>query len=259
MQIVNIAAGEAAETIGGALIDAFIQIAGDGSVSDATQAMDDFGASTARVIKASGWLISKLRSVSGYILNLPLHLNEALYGSMDSRDGTAAGKATTAEAARRAQITGMQKFYDEKRKNAYLDNWMAKWQAKQDAAAKLAEAERLAALRKQNAEKAKALKLAKLAAKYDLELIGLAAATKNNKGNAGVLGRLTDLTTLATANAGLPVSAAALAGAKNTQVSNVQVIVQGSVISQRDLTDTIARQLRNAQAANGYGQWGGGL
>jgi len=109
---------------------------------------------------------------------------------------------------------------------------------------------------KENAEKAKALRLAKLAAKYDSELINLAAAKKRNSGNAGILDRLGDLTTLATANAGLTASQAATVGTGST-ITNV--VVQGSVITQQELTAIIAQELKLAQSRNGYGQWGGGL
>lgn len=260
MAIVNVVAGEAAETIGGSLIDAFLQIAGDGSVEDATQAMDDFAAGMGRVIKASGWVISKMRAVAGAAFNLPNTLREAVRGPDSAWDGTAAGKATTAEAARRAQIAGMKTYYDQKKKTAYLDNWMARWQKMQDAANKKSSADALAAQKKANAEKAKALKLSKLAAKYEFELINLAAAKKRAVG-AGVLGRIQDLTTLAQVNAGLPVSASAMNGAANTSIPGIAVTVnvQGSVVTQAELTGIIADELKNAQLRNGYGKWGGGL
>jgi len=109
-----------------------------------------------------------------------------------------------------------------------------------------------------NTEKAKSLQLTKLSAKYDLQLIGLAAAKKRNTGNAGVMGRLSDLTTLAQASAGLPVSASALAGAKNTQVPNVVVNVHGSVVTQHELTQMIKDSIAGGNKY-GFGTWGGGL
>lgn len=260
MAIVNVVAGEAAETIGGSLIDAFLQIAGDGSVEDATQAMDDFAAGMGRVIKASGWVISKLRGIAGAVFNLPNTLRQSVYGPDSAWNGVDAGKATTAEAARRAQITGMKTYYDQKKKTAYLDNWMARWQKMQDQLNKKGSADALAAQKKANAEKAKALKLSKLAAKYEFELINLAAAKKRAVG-AGVLGRIQDLTTLAQVNAGLPVSASAMNGAANTSIPGIAVTVnvQGSVVTQAELTGIIADELKNAQLRNGYGKWGGGL
>lgn len=113
--------------------------------------------------------------------------------------------------------------------------------------------------KKLNAEKAKTVKLSRLAAKYDLELIGLSAAARNNRGNTGILGRISDLTTIATANAGLPVSASALAGARNTQIPPVIVHVQGSVITERDLLDTIQRQMLNVTLSNTSDRSGGWL
>ena len=144
-----------------------------------------------------------------------------------------------------------------KDKGQKKDLTFQKWLAKLDADAAKAAADKAKADKASLATKAKALALSKLAAKYDLELIGLAAAKRNNAGNAGMTGRLTDLQTIATANAGLPVSASALAGAKNTQINNFTTNVAGTVISAEELAAVVARSVAIMSERNGIrsGGW----
>lgn len=98
-----------------------------------------------------------------------------------------------------------------------------------------------AAKAKQTAQAARQLQLAKLSAKFNLELAGIAAA-KGRTTDTGTLNRLSVLDVLAQDAAGLPVSAAALKKAQ-AAANNITVNIQGSVVSERDLVQAISEQI----------------
>lgn len=145
--------------------------------------------------------------------------------------------------------TGPGPFGATKQQETDLQRFLATLEAQR----KKAELERLAREKQIAAEKAKQLRLSKLAAKFDLELIGIAAARARTE-DKGLLNRLTALDVIAQDKAGLPVSEKALAAAERAMTS-ITVNVGGSVISERDLDGVI----RDALSRSTVGRRGGGV
>ena len=103
-------------------------------------------------------------------------------------------------------------------------------------------AEQLKREREIAAQQEKQMRLTKLSAKFNLELAGLAAA-RARVTDKGLLNRLSVLDVIARDNAGLPVSAKELAAAEKA-MTNITVNVQGSVVTERDLVDSISSAIR---------------
>ena len=99
-------------------------------------------------------------------------------------------------------------------------------------------------------DKARQLRLTKLSAKFNLELAGIAAA-RARVTDQGLLNRLSVLDVIARDNAGLPVSAAELAKAEKAGM-NITVNVQGSVVTERDLVDSISSAIRAGGGGSRY-------
>ena len=125
------------------------------------------------------------------------------------------------------------------------------------AAAKLAaaKAKEAAARREAAAAAAKELRMKKLAAKFDQQLISIAAAKARTK-DGGILGRLNALDVLAMDSAGLPVSDKALAAAEKAMNVNVEVNA-GSIISEGELIAKISEtvQAQTRRTGGGLGRW----
>jgi len=203
--------------------------------------------------------IKGVGAIAGWVQQMDSHLQgkkmpDGYTGryAFSKKTESATTKAETDRENRRAKAQSKTIAGTHKAKTA-LDTYLAGV----DATAKATD-KNTKATDKNTKAKARNAALTRLSAKYDLQLIGLAAAKKRNTGNAGVMGRLSDLTTLAQASAGLPVSASALAGAKNTQVPNVVVNVHGSVVTQHELTQMIKDSIAGGNKY-GFGTWGGGL
>lgn len=105
--------------------------------------------------------------------------------------------------------------------------------------------------KKVTGEKEKQLRLAKLAAKFDLELIGIAAA-KRRTNNLGTLNRLNALEVIAQSAAGLPVSESALRNAEKAMNVTVQVNA-GSIISEGELLQKINETIQGQVRRTGGG------
>lgn len=278
------AIGEGKETVGYALLDVFAQLAGNGDIDEAAaningaaSALADFIRESTGVKPATGLLsgffhdlgkgiADDLKLIPG-LLKLLDPTNGALSGLIDAKvnakdQNSAALKKQAAQWAARAKA--LQDLYNKGQlsKAALIAQQKAQKEAAKSATAlAVAKAKEALAQKKANAEKAKALSLSKLAAKFDLTLIGIAAAKKRTT-DKGDLNRLSAMNLLATDAAGLPVSKSALdaANAMNFGAQpQVFITVQGSVVTQAELTGIIADELKNAQLKNGYGKWGGGL
>ena len=113
MRVLNEAAGAAQETIGGALIDAFMKLAGDTTVEDLTDSVDNLADSLAAVIQLTGGVaapfvgLAKLfnDASSAYVKLLYKVTGTAFFGNVSDRQygGAAADKYRAIEEAANAK------------------------------------------------------------------------------------------------------------------------------------------------------------
>lgn len=112
-------------------------------------------------------------------------------------------------------------------------------------------------LKKKNVTDAKALAIKKAMAKWDSQLINIEAAKKRSQQQSTV-NRLLSLQADTLLSQGLTAAQAGMTTG-NKAAPSVQVIVQGSVVSERDLLDTIQRQMLNSYLGNSSSRSGGWL
>jgi hypothetical protein len=162
---VQIAYGNLQETVGGALIEAFMKLSGDTTVDDLTESVDNLADAMADVIKLGGAFASPFVKVAklftdasdAYVKGLYKITGAAYFGKVSDRQygGAAAEKY-----------------------KAIQEKANAKARAAAEAAAAKREKERLAILKRQElAEKNKAA-LSKAQAEFDTNRISIAAALK---------------------------------------------------------------------------------
>jgi hypothetical protein len=165
MRVLQEAAGNAQETIGGALIDAFMKLAGDTTMDDLTDSVDNLADSLAAVIELTGAVAAPFVGLARLFDNASDAYVKLLYKATgtafmgDKRDrqygGAAADKYRAIEEAANAKA-----------------------RAKAEAEAAKREKERLALLKKQALLEKNKLSLSKAAAVFDTTRISLAAALK---------------------------------------------------------------------------------
>ena len=239
----RIAGSEAAETIGGALIDAFGQLASGSAVNGAIEAIDNAAESIAAFIReASG--VEKPRSLwsaffyelgKGFASGPFAALAKVLSLKLPSTGFTFEKIDTSVISQRAADL----------RNQAALQARLAALQEEQaKAAAKAAAAEKAKA-----AAAAKALKLKQLAYKFDIQAANIAAA-KARTSSTAIASRLDLLSLLNKDAAGLPVSDAELARAQQSTV-NITINNAGSVITEAELTQSISAQLMAQRIRSG--------
>lgn len=115
----------------------------------------------------------------------------------------------------------------------------------------------LAAQAKQNAADKKSLAIKVAMAKWDSQLINIEVAKKRSK-NQGTIDRLLQLQSDTLLSQGLTATQAGMTTG-NKVAPTVIVNVQGSVVAERDLLDTIQRQVLNSYLANSSSRSGGWL
>lgn len=196
----KIAAAEASETIGGALIDSFAALAAGGSVQDATTAIDDASEALARFIReASGaqkpttFLTAFMYELGQGILKGPVDALGKLFGLR--LPNTSDFKFEPID------TTVISRVATNLRNQLALQKALLDAEKKREAAAKAAAAKAAAKARADEAAKKKAAALekagAELAMKYDIERIGYTAAYAKTR-DAETKQRLLDLATLNT-------------------------------------------------------------
>jgi hypothetical protein len=166
MRVLREAADNAQETIGGALIDAFMKLAGDTTVDDLTDSVENLADAMSDIIELGAAFASpfvKVAKLFGdasdtYVKGLYKITGAAYFGKVSDRQygGAAADKY-----------------------KAIQEKANAKARAAAEAAAAKREKERLALLKKQELAEKNKLALSKAAAEFDTNRISIAAALKN--------------------------------------------------------------------------------
>lgn len=274
---VRLAADELKETVGTGLLNAFSALAGGagGDIDGLISKMDTLGRSVQSVLDR----IAKVIRNSTAATSAGATAGQIDYSGLNFQTGGPAnvtGMKNTAEVERRrataltiqnaqnaARAKALEKLWkaDKARKDssaAAAKAAAAAAKAEAAAASRLAaeKAKEAAARKKAAAEAAKELRLKMKAARFDLELINLEAAKKRTK-SSETMDRLLGLQSVALGEMGLTAAQAGMS--TSGTVINQTVTVQGSVVTQQELTNIIAQELRLAQERNGYGKWGGGL
>lgn len=267
------AIGEGKEAVGYALIDTFTQLAGNGDIDTATKKIGTFSSAVADMIRELGGAKAPTNFFTALYHDMAVglvddaKLIEKAFSVLGARYPALGMFAKIGDDAQKTS-TALQKQNDQwaARSKALQDSYnqeqrrlaAAKAQAKADAAAavaakKLAASKaREAAARKKAADQAaRELRLRQLAAKFDVTLIGLAAA-KGRTADKDTLARLDALNVLAQDAAGLPVSDKALANA-STQVNNITVNA-GSILTEQDLLQKLALSMQAQIRRNDSGQ-----
>lgn len=162
---VQIAYGNLQETVGGALIDAFMKLAGNTTVDDLTESVDNLADAMSDVIELGAAFASpfvKVAKIFGdasdaYVKALYKVTGQAYFGKVSDRQygGAAADKYKAIE-----------------------EKANAKARAAAEAAAAKREKERLALLKKAELAKKNELSLSKASAEFDTNRISIAAALK---------------------------------------------------------------------------------
>jgi hypothetical protein len=163
---IQIAYGNLQETVGGALIDAFMKLAGDTTVDDLTESVDNLADAMSDVIELGAAFASpfvKVAKIFGdaseaYVKGLYKVTGQAYFGKVSDRQygGAAAEKYKAIE-----------------------EKANAKARAAAEAAAAKREKERLALLKKAELAKKNELSLSKASAEFDTNRISIAAALRN--------------------------------------------------------------------------------
>lgn len=257
--------GEAKEKIGYSLIEAFASLAtsGGNSLDELQAKIDKVANGIARIINGIAQIgrnanASKTVNVMALVDQSGLNWTNGGPANITAPDNAGNARKTVVanqiqQLQWQARAAALEKEYKKKKKLQDQAAAAAKAAKAAEAAAKKADAAAAARAKAANAEKAKAdkarikaaekeLRLKKLAAKFDLDLIGIAAAKKRT-GNATDLARLNALDVLAQDAAGLQVSDAALSAAEKGMTTNVTVNVTGSVITEQELASSISAQI----------------
>ena len=163
---VQIAYGNLQETVGGALVDAFMKLSGDTTVDDLTESVDNLADSLAAVVKLTGAVATPFVGLGKLFGDAAMAYTKALY-----------------------KVTGtpfMGKVSDRQYGGAAADKYRAieetanaKARAKAEAEAAKRQKELLALQKKSELAKKNELSLSKAAAEFDTNRISIAAALKN--------------------------------------------------------------------------------
>ena len=162
---VQIAYGNLQETVGGALVDAFMKLAGDTTVDDLTDSVDNLADSLAAVVELSGAVATPFVGLAKLFNNASMAYTKLLYKATgtafmgDKRDRQYGGAAA------------------EKYK-AIEEKANAKARAKAEAEAAKRQKEILALQKKSELAKKNELSLNKAAAEFDTNRISIAAALR---------------------------------------------------------------------------------
>lgn len=184
MKILTAAAGEAKETIGGGLVEAFRILAGDNGITDMTSKMADFAKEVSDTVVGLALLINKLKDiplVGSAFTKAMEHQKDILSFLIPGFRELADVQKYLSDLANRQtkpfsvgmSVTGATDYYDKQAR--------ALAKAEADALAKRIAAEKKAAATKVKTDKSAAIKdaaLKKAAATFDLNKIQIAAALK---------------------------------------------------------------------------------
>lgn len=264
---VKVAVGEAKEEIGKGLLDAFSTLAmnGGSDIDSLTQKIIDMGTAVGDFARGVGILTKRVnelgqvepqkRSIWEYLWKLtPFLPSFAAYAKEIAGIG-AEQRISQGFAQAMSEGGGLVARKLAEAKTAEAEAAAAKRiaEAEARAAAKLAaaKAKEAAARKKAADQKARELRIAKLAANFDSTLIGINAAKKRNE-DKDIAARLDVLNVLAQDQAGLPVSDAALKAA-TTQVNNITVNA-GSILTEQELLQKLALSMQAQIRRNDSGQ-----
>ena len=256
----QITLGEAEETIGVGIVQAFSILAtqGGASMDGLTSKVNTFADTTANVFVGLASLAKSSSSDSGLAAWLKSAFGTSELGFIYKLIGKGTGMLASkgAETKRLAEEQARETDRENRRAGALTKtNKSALSTLKKVADAKT---KVTTATKKSNTAAAKSLALAKLSAKFDLTLIGIAAAKKRTT-DKGDLNRLNALNLIATDAAGLPVSDSAL-NAANKQMTIINNYISGSLVTEGELHGFISDSVKQQQLrGGGYGKWGGGL
>ena len=163
---VQIAYGNLQETVGGALVDAFMKLAGDTTVDDLTDSVDNLADSLAAVVELTGAVATPFVGLAKLFNNASMAYTKLLYKATgtafmgDKRDRQYGGAAAD-------------------KYRAIEEKANAKARAKAEAEAAKRQKEILALQKKSELAKKNELSLSKAAAEFDSNRISIAAALRN--------------------------------------------------------------------------------
>lgn len=251
MAILSDAAGEASETIGSALIDAFATLVGNGDVQQAATAIDNAAAAVGRFIRESSgaerattWLTAFLYELGQGFKSGPLAALAKLMGAgMPENINVPSVDSSVISSTLKAlkNQTALQKTLAKLEADRAKATKAAATKAAAAAAATAAKARAAEAAKKKQAALDKAA--AELTMKYDIERIGLAAAYAKET-DYGTKQRIADLATLNTLqyaeNLGLTTMAEIIARTM-ADLNGVVLIMEQIVSKQQAWTSEVSK------------------